>query len=107
MEGPLVMPNQKHLTLDGRGYIQAGLNSGDFFRRIWEGINKEPTTISKEVRQHPALHNKGQKGGKVLLTILFVHADLLLIFLRERNTFETVIEVFNAFLSIFKKEIIH
>jgi len=56
------MPNQKHLTLDERGYIQAGLNSGYSFRRIGEGINKDPTTISKEVRQHRALHKIGAFG---------------------------------------------
>lgn len=38
---------------------------------------------------------EGRKGGKVLLTILFTQADLMLIYLRDRNTSHSVIDVFN------------
>lgn len=38
---------------------------------------------------------EGVKGGKVFLTIFFVQSDLLLIYLRERNTSQSVIDVFN------------
>ena len=38
---------------------------------------------------------EGVKGGKVFLTIFFVQSDLLLIYLREHNTSQSVIDVFN------------
>jgi transposase, IS30 family len=38
---------------------------------------------------------EGVKGGKVFLTIFFVQSDLLLIYLRDRNTSQSVIDVFN------------
>ncbi|MBS4031646.1 MAG: IS30 family transposase [Clostridiales bacterium] len=39
---------------------------------------------------------EGRKGGKVFLTIFFTQADLLLIFLRDRNTSQSVIDVFST-----------
>lgn len=38
---------------------------------------------------------EGCKGGKVFLTIFFTQSDLMLIYLRERNTSQSVIDVFN------------
>lgn len=38
---------------------------------------------------------EGRKGGKVLLTILFTQADLMLIYLRDRNTSQSVIDIIN------------
>lgn len=38
---------------------------------------------------------EGRKGGKVLLTIFFTQVDLMLIYLRDRNTSQSVIDVFN------------
>lgn len=38
---------------------------------------------------------EGCKGGKVLLTIFFTQSDLMLIYLREHNTSQSVIDVFN------------
>ena len=38
---------------------------------------------------------EGKKGGKVLLTIHFTKAELMLAFIRERNDSKSVIEVFN------------
>ncbi|MBT9133066.1 MAG: hypothetical protein DDT33_01597 [Firmicutes bacterium] len=38
---------------------------------------------------------EGRKGGKVLLTIFFTQADLMLIYLRDRNTSQSVIDVLN------------
>jgi len=62
MKGALVMTNQKHLTLDDRSYIQISLNGGYSFRRIAEQLNKHPSTISKEVRRHRAIHVSGAYG---------------------------------------------
>lgn len=38
---------------------------------------------------------EGTKGGKVLLTIHFVNCSLMLAFIRERNTAQSVIDIFN------------
>jgi IS30 family transposase len=38
---------------------------------------------------------EGAKGGKVLLTIHFVNCSLMLAFIRERNTAQSVIDIFN------------
>ncbi len=44
--------NQKHLTLDDRRYIERALNQGCSFKDIARFLCKDPTTISKEVRNH-------------------------------------------------------
>lgn len=38
---------------------------------------------------------EGSRGGKVLLTIHFVKAEMMLAFLREHNTSQSVIDIFN------------
>ena len=38
----------------------------------------------------------GRVGGKVLLTMMFKSCDLMLAFIRERNTSQSVIDIFNA-----------
>jgi len=52
VKGALVMPNQKHLTLEDRSYIQVSLDNGLSFRQIARHLDKDPSTISKEVRRH-------------------------------------------------------
>ena len=44
--------NQKHLTLEDRGYIEKSLNAGMSFKDIARFLCKDPTTISKEVKLH-------------------------------------------------------
>lgn len=44
--------NQKHIDLSGRIRIEQGLNNGESFRTIARDLNKDPSTISKEVRRH-------------------------------------------------------
>ncbi len=44
--------NQKHLTLEDRKYIEHSLNEGLSFKDIARYLCKDPTTISKEVKQH-------------------------------------------------------
>jgi len=46
------MPKGKHLTLDNRQLIQLGLNEGLSFKEIALNIGKDPSTVSKEVRNH-------------------------------------------------------
>ena len=49
------MPKGKHLTLDNRQQIQLGLNEGRSFKDIAVNLGKDPSTISKEVRNHITL----------------------------------------------------
>lgn len=56
------MPNHKHLTLDDRCHIQASLNAVHSFRQIARSINKDPSTISKEVRHHRVPSSTGAVG---------------------------------------------
>lgn len=43
--------NHKHLTLSDRINIEKGLLEGKSFRQIAKGLNKDPSTISKEVKR--------------------------------------------------------
>lgn len=45
-------PNQKHLTLQDRNYIEQALNQGMTFKEISKFLSKDPTTISKEIKKH-------------------------------------------------------
>lgn len=44
--------NHKHLTLSDRTYIEQELVRGSTFKSIAETLDKDPTTISKEVKLH-------------------------------------------------------
>ena len=63
--------NQKHLTLSDRINIEKGLNNGDSFATIARVVNKDATTISKEVRKHSKV--KEYKGFANLLSLIFWH----------------------------------
>ena len=54
MQGGIIMqsPNQKHLTLEDRNYIEQALNQGMTFKEIGKFLSKDPTTIAKEIRKH-------------------------------------------------------
>lgn len=47
-----IVHNQKHLTLSDRTFIDQELCQGSFFKYIGDTLHKNPTTISKEVRNH-------------------------------------------------------
>lgn len=47
--------NQRHLTLSHRIIIEKGLNEGLTFTAIASKIDKDPSTISKEIRKHRTL----------------------------------------------------
>lgn len=46
------MPNNKHLTQDNRCTIQSMLNEKASFKAIADVLDKDPSTISKEIRSH-------------------------------------------------------
>ena len=54
--------NQKHIDLSGRIRIEQGLNSGESFRTIARDLGKDPSTISKEVRRHTIIPERGAKS---------------------------------------------
>lgn len=54
--------NQKHIDLSGRIRIEQGLNDGESFRSIAKDLNKDPSTISKEVRRHSILKERSPEA---------------------------------------------
>ena len=62
----------KHLTLDDRLEIQECLNHGMTFKAIAQRIDKDQTTVSKEVKKHltanPTPTKRYDRGGKPLET---------------------------------------
>lgn len=46
------MANQKHLTLEQRTIIKEMLDKKCSFTKIGKALDKDPSTISKEVRNH-------------------------------------------------------
>jgi len=59
--------NGTHLTLENRQEIQACLDKGMTFKAIGRRIEKDPTTVSKEVKKHlqqkPLAPNRSQPSG--------------------------------------------
>lgn len=51
-----------HLTSDDRSLIQQKLAEGESFKAIARELGKDPTTISKEVKNHIQFHKKGCYG---------------------------------------------
>ena len=58
----VLMNNQKHLTLDSRITIQTMLNNRETFKSIGRLLNKDCTTISKEVKRHICFEKSGAYG---------------------------------------------
>ena len=56
------MSDQKHLTLEGRIIIEKGLDDRLSFKTIALSLNKDCTTISKEVRNHLNFEKTGSYG---------------------------------------------
>lgn len=56
------MASQKHLTLENRQVIQASLDHHESFKEIGRKLNKDCSTISKEVRSRRITEHKGAPG---------------------------------------------
>lgn len=56
------MANNKHLTIDDRITISQMLKNRNSFTEIGESLNKDPSTISKEIRNHITLSRVGCLG---------------------------------------------
>lgn len=59
VSGGNTMPNNKHLDLTDRSTIETELNMGSNFKHIAMILDKDPSTISKEVRLHSITKNIG------------------------------------------------
>lgn len=53
------MTNQKHLTLSDRMVIETQLSNSTSFKAIASALDKDPSTISKEVRSHLSVERIG------------------------------------------------
>ena len=71
--------------------VDKGCRIGRSFKEFESFMEKNPDTAV--VQMDSVI---GAKGGKVLLTIHFVESSLMLAFLRDANTSQSVIDVFNA-----------
>ncbi len=56
------MNKNKHLTSNERSIIQQGLTEGNSFKWIAREVSKDPSTISKEIRNHLQFEKKGCYG---------------------------------------------
>lgn len=56
------MNKQKHLTLESRIIIETKLNEGESFKAIGRLLNKDCTTISKEIKNHIFFEKSGAYG---------------------------------------------
>ncbi len=56
----------KHLSFDNRLEIEKGLKSNQSFKQIGQIINKDCTTVSKEIRNHVIFKNTGAPGRPFL-----------------------------------------
>lgn len=57
-----IMDKNKHLTIESRKQIEAGLDNCDSFKAIGKVIGKDCTTVSKEVRNHRVFIKTGSFG---------------------------------------------
>ena len=58
------MPNNKHLSFDDRLIIENNLSLSKSFKYIGKLLNKDCTTISKEIRNHYRVMNTGSVGRR-------------------------------------------
>lgn len=56
--------NQSHLTAEQRSSIESGLSCGSPLREIAASVDKDPTTVSKEIRKHRTLKHRTDPYGK-------------------------------------------
>lgn len=56
------MAKYKHLSIDERQDIEQFLNARKSFKEIGRQLNRDPTTISKEVVAHIVTRNRGGKN---------------------------------------------
>lgn len=57
-----IMSKHKHLSLDDRAIIQHRLTEGESFKSMARELKKDPTTISKEIKNHMQFLQKGCYG---------------------------------------------
>lgn len=80
--------------------VDKGCRIGRNYEAFGAFIDKNPDTAI--VQMDSVI---GAKGGKCLLTIHFVDTSLMLAYLRDANTSQSVIDIFNEFDSVLGKEV--
>lgn len=69
------MANQKHLTALDRITIENGLKNNDSFKAIAKKLDKDCTTISKEVKNNLSVRKTGAFGRSPSITVFTdIHA---------------------------------
>ena len=71
----LCMSKNKHLTLENRITIQTELNKGTSFKGIASLLDKECTTISKEIRNH--IHYEKSSAAEPAVSVLITAPPIL------------------------------
>lgn len=56
-------PNQKHLTLEDRAFIEQALKQEMSFKEIGKFLSKDPSTISKEIKKHRIMREPNSFHG--------------------------------------------
>lgn len=82
--------------------VDKGCRIGRNFQAFTAFIEKNPDTAV--VQMDTVI---GRKGGRCLLTIHFVQSNLMLAFLRDANTSQSVIDVYNGLDKILGGELFH
>jgi len=120
--------NADEIMLDERtiyNYVDAGLGNIDLPRKVRYKVRKKKPSVRVDKQCHlgrtyedfleytaanpdtPVVEIdsvEGRKGGKVLLTVFFRNSNLMLAFLRDRNTARSVTEVFEWLYNILGHE---
>lgn len=74
-------------------------------------IGRDYSCFQTFMKEHPLFpvtqldSVEGKKGGKVLLTVHFTKAEMMLAFLRERNDAKSVIDIFNSLFEVLGDEL--
>lgn len=85
-------PRKKQQVLKFDQKYRNGRTYEDF--ELYMGMNPSLNVVEMDVVE-------GRKGGKVFLTFLFRHCNLMLVYLMESATQENVISIFNQLTNIF------
>lgn len=92
------MPNQKHLTLEDRSIIASMLKDKATFKEIANILDKDPSTISKEIRSHLVFRRVGGGAHKLqrLCKSIYLHKKTSLYTLPFRTQIQSMQALFHV-----------
>ena len=88
--------NQKHIDLSGRIRIEQGLNNGESFRTIARNLNKDPSTISKEVRRHSVIKERKPDAFALIITMPLNRKPMYARYFMDAEIMSALINVLTA-----------